>query len=97
MSPSFLCFLALTLAAIDKRPRPEPQPLVGDTLPAGAVARLGPDAFRYAGWVEVARAARGATGVTLRRQAEPRSTYAVRSFGADGYSYRVVARIDLQR
>lgn len=45
--------LPLLLAAQPDRPRPEPQPLAADALPAGAVARLGPDAFRHGGIVNV--------------------------------------------
>src|SRR5262245_20754045 len=45
------CLLSLTLAAPEQpQPRPEPKPVVGETRPAGAVARLGPNAFRHAGW-----------------------------------------------
>ena len=49
MTLSTLLFLALCLSATHAYP--EPQPLVGDALPAGAVTRLGPQAFRYAGHV----------------------------------------------
>lgn len=42
--------LSLALLAVGAAP-PEPKPLVGSAPPAGVVARLGPDAFRYAGYV----------------------------------------------
>src|SRR5689334_13105014 len=44
-----LCLLA-AFAQPAKPERPEPFLLAGDVLPAGAVTRLGPQAFRYAGW-----------------------------------------------
>lgn len=43
--------LSLSLAAPPERP--EPQPVAAGALPAGVVARLGPDAFRYAGTIQV--------------------------------------------
>jgi len=43
--------LGLFVATLHWTP-PAPRVLVGDALPTGAVVRLGPDAFRYAGWVQ---------------------------------------------
>src|SRR5688572_9477686 len=47
--------LSLTLLALPAAPLapPEPKPVVGDALLPGAVARLGPTNFYYAGWVNV--------------------------------------------
>lgn len=50
---TLLAIVYLIAAHFSELYRPVPHPLVGVELPPGAVARLGPDAFRYAGWVNV--------------------------------------------
>jgi WD40 repeat protein len=50
MIPAVVLFAAALHA--DRHPQPQPA-LVGDALPAGAVARLGPQPFRYGGHVPV--------------------------------------------
>ena len=46
-----LSTLLILAASVCSQPeQSKPRPLVGDALPTGAVARLGPQAFRYAGY-----------------------------------------------